>query len=95
MALNLFWFMITKFSEFIRLVASKIDNWVENNITDTKTKKAFPNLASCSYDKGFHSPENQEKLKKGTNGYLGKVRSNFLGTEFYLYDTGENPGKAK
>lgn len=37
----------------------------------------------------------QEKLKKGTNGYLGKVRSNFLGTEFYLYDTGENPGKAK
>jgi len=37
----------------------------------------------------------QDKLKKGTDGYLGKVRSNFLGTEFYLYDTGENPTKAK
>ena len=37
----------------------------------------------------------QEKMKKGTNGYLGKVRSNFLGTEFYLYDDKENPKKAK
>lgn len=37
----------------------------------------------------------QEKLKKGTKGYLGKLRSNFLGTEFYLYDDGENPKKAK
>ena len=33
----------------------------------------------------------QDKMKKGTKGYLGKVRSNFLGTEFYLYDDGENP----
>jgi tubby-related protein 1 len=34
-------------------------------------------------------------MKKGTSGYLGKVRSNFLGTEFYIYDDGENPSKAK
>ena len=34
-------------------------------------------------------------MKKGTKGYLGKLRSNFLGTEFYLYDDGENPKKAK
>lgn len=34
-------------------------------------------------------------MKKGTKGYLGKVRSNFLGTEFYLYDDGDNPKKAK
>lgn len=33
----------------------------------------------------------QEKMKKGTQGYLGKVRSNFLGTEFYLYDDGVSP----
>jgi tubby-related protein 1 len=26
---------------------------------------------------------------------LGKVRSNFLGTEFYLYDNGKNEKKAK
>ena len=37
----------------------------------------------------------QEKTKKGNTAYLGKVRSNFLGTEFYLYDNGENPKKAK
>ncbi|TNV83759.1 hypothetical protein FGO68_gene12469 [Halteria grandinella] len=37
----------------------------------------------------------QDKMKKGTKGYLGKLRSNFLGTEFYLYDDGDNPKKAK
>lgn len=37
----------------------------------------------------------QDKLKKGTKGYLGKVRSNFLGTEFCLYDQGLNVKKAK
>jgi hypothetical protein len=30
-------------------------------VTDTKKKHA--GLNSCSFDKGFHSPENQEKLK--------------------------------
>ena len=34
-------------------------------------------------------------MKKSTKGYLGKLRSNFLGTEFYLYDNGDNPKKAK
>ena len=37
----------------------------------------------------------QEKVGKKGSGYLGKVRSNFLGTEFSIYDTGENPDKAK
>ena len=37
----------------------------------------------------------QEKLKKGTKGYLGKLRSNFLGTEFYIFDQGANTKKAK
>ena len=37
----------------------------------------------------------QEKLSKEAQGYLGKVRSNFLGTEFYIFDTGDNPDKAK
>jgi len=31
---------------------------------------------------------------KDANGYLGKVRSNFLGTEFYIFDSKENPKKA-
>ena len=37
----------------------------------------------------------EQKVKKGTKGYLGKLRSNFLGTEFYIYDDGENPKNAK
>lgn len=37
----------------------------------------------------------QEKLDKKQSGYLGKVRSNFLGTEFYIYDNGKNPDKSK
>jgi len=27
--------------------------------------------------------------------FIGKVRSNFLGTEFYVFDNGENPSKTK
>jgi hypothetical protein len=30
---------------------------------------------------------------KDNNGYLGKTRSNFLGTEFYIFDNKENPKK--
>ena len=37
----------------------------------------------------------QEKIGKGGSGFLGKVRSNFLGTEFSLYDHGKNPDDAK
>lgn len=37
----------------------------------------------------------EAKMKKNTKGYLGKLRSNFLGTEFYIYDSGDNPKKAK
>ena len=35
-----------------------------------------------------------KKLTKGTRGsdaFVGKLRSNFMGTEFYLYDNGTNP----
>lgn len=37
----------------------------------------------------------QNKTSKNSQGYLGKTRSNFLGTEFYVFDGGENPEKAK
>jgi len=36
---------------------------------------------------------NQEDLKKESAGYLGKLRANFVGTEFCLYDSGLNPKK--
>jgi len=32
-----------------------------------------------------------EKMEKNAAAYLGKVRSNFLGTEFVIFDTGANP----
>jgi hypothetical protein len=37
----------------------------------------------------------QEKVGKDGSGFLGKVRSNFLGTEFSIFDAGSNPEKAK
>jgi tubby-related protein 1 len=37
----------------------------------------------------------KQQLEKNSPFYLGKVRSNFLGTEFYIYDKGENPEECK
>ena len=34
-------------------------------------------------------------MEKSPAGYLGKVRSNFLGTEFSIFDTGVNPNRTK
>lgn len=36
----------------------------------------------------------QENMQKNSSTYLGKLRSNFLGTEFYIYNEGANPKKA-
>ena len=36
---------------------------------------------------------NETELKVKSPGYLGKLRSNFIGTEFTIYDTGTNPNK--
>lgn len=33
----------------------------------------------------------QDNLKKKGKGYLGKVRANFMGTEFSVFDNGVNP----
>jgi len=32
-------------------------------------------------------------MEKSSHGYLGKVRSNFLGTEFSIFDNGKGPKK--
>ena len=52
----------------------------------TETQKNFPLLNSCSYDKGFHSPANQEELrqhldqvvlpKKGKRSSAEKIKTN-------------------
>jgi tubby-related protein 1 len=36
---------------------------------------------------------NQTDFKQKSPNYLGKVTSNFMGTEFNLYDPGLNPSK--
>ncbi len=36
-----------------------------------------------------------DNFEKTSVGFLGKVRSNFMGTEFSIYDTGKNPSEAK
>ena len=38
---------------------------------------------------------NHDKFNKNLKDNLGKVRSNFLGTEFKIYDNGQNPKKCK
>lgn len=35
----------------------------------------------------------QDNLKRKGKGFLGKLRANFLGTEFNIFDNGENPKK--
>eukprot|EP00002_Diphylleia_rotans_P014780 TRINITY_DN2875_c0_g2_i1.p1 TRINITY_DN2875_c0_g2~~TRINITY_DN2875_c0_g2_i1.p1 ORF type:complete len:467 (+),score=124.74 TRINITY_DN2875_c0_g2_i1:90-1490(+) len=36
-----------------------------------------------------------EDMSRDSGNYMGKLRSNFMGTEFVLYDKGENPKKVK
>ena len=37
----------------------------------------------------------RNNLDKKDASFIGKVRSNFLGTEFNLYDNGANPKNSK
>ena len=38
---------------------------------------------------------NRHYLEKGSPYCVGKLRSNFLGTEFHAYSDGKNPGDTK
>ena len=46
-----------------QVMVNKTDDQVSVPMV-TETKTAFPNMTSCSFDKGFHSPENQETLNE-------------------------------
>ena len=46
-----------------RVMENETDDKVAVVIT-RETKERFPTLKSCSYDKGFHSPQNQQNLRK-------------------------------
>jgi hypothetical protein len=45
-----------------QVMEKKTDDQVTVSMV-TEAKKRFPNLNACSFDKGFHSPENQVALK--------------------------------
>lgn len=45
------------------VMENQTDDQIAVQIT-RETKDRFPSLKSCSYDKGFHSPENQQDLRK-------------------------------
>ena len=38
---------------------------------------------------------NLDNFEKESAGFLGKLRSNFMGTEFSVYDTGKSPSDTK
>jgi len=44
-----------------RVMINETDDKIAVSIVD-ETQSRFPNLASCSFDKGFHSTSNQEEL---------------------------------
>ncbi len=46
-----------------RVMQKETDNQIAIDIT-TETQARYPGLKGCSYDKGFHSPENQIELAK-------------------------------
>jgi transposase, IS5 family len=45
------------------VMENKTDDQIAAQITK-EAKERFPTFKSCSYDKGFHSPQNQEDLRK-------------------------------
>ena len=49
-----------------------------------------------SYNKtsNYYISLNQSDPCKKDNNFVGKVRSNFMGSEFNIYDNGQNPQKA-
>ncbi|CAD8166311.1 unnamed protein product [Paramecium octaurelia] len=49
---------------------------------------------ACNNTSNYIISMSREDLDKGNN-FIGKVRSNFMGTEFVLYDAGLNPDKTK
>ncbi|CAK81757.1 unnamed protein product (macronuclear) [Paramecium tetraurelia] len=49
---------------------------------------------ACNNTSNYIISMSREDLEKGNN-FIGKVRSNFMGTEFVLYDAGLNPDKTK
>lgn len=58
----------------------------------------FRYLMSCKKRSGNKTSNyiigmDKDNLDRKHPSFLGKVRSNFMGSEFHVYDKGENPSK--
>ncbi len=50
---------------------------------------------ACNNTSNYLVTMSRNEYDKKSPYYMGKVRSNFMGTEFVLYDKGEDPKKCK
>jgi transposase, IS5 family len=68
-----------------RIMQNEVDGDITVSFTE-ETKKLFPKLKSCSYDKGFWKPENRESLNKIIDTVIlpkkGKLSQKDKDTEF-------------
>ncbi len=70
--------------------------WPKYNLVLSDSNKfllAGKKSSGCSTSKYVISFD-ADKMEKSPMGYLGKVRSNFLGTEFTIYDNGKSVKKS-
>ena len=64
--------------------------WAWNDKAKALGLDKYPPAGLIAQDVELMYPD---AIVKDANGYLGKVRSNMLGTEFSIYDCKENPKK--
>ena len=64
------------------------------NLSDTNKFLLAGKKKSGSATSKYVISSDPNQMEKSTSGYLGKVRSNFLGTEFSIFDNGKGPKKA-
>lgn len=71
--------------------------WPKYTLSLSKTSKFLLNAQKRTGNKTSNYGISIEKdmVKKGAETYLGKLRSNFIGTEFCLFNAGENAKNAK
>jgi hypothetical protein len=64
------------------------------NLSDTNKFLLAGKKKSGSATSKYVISSDPNQMEKSHTGYLGKVRSNFLGTEFSIFDNGKGPKKA-
>jgi tubby-related protein 1 len=74
-------------SGFSKKFYPKYDMFLSNTPTHLISGQKMQLMRSAHYVISLE----REDMRKEAAGYLGKVRSNLVGTEFNFFDKGENP----